>query len=120
MNSLDWFARYLLAGIFLFAGISKFFVLEWFKGARRTELSDGTVELTRRAAFAIAVVEISGALALVVPIQFWTPGMLPRLAAAGLALLTLAACIYRQRRNEFAAPVVALFLLALFVMIGLA
>ncbi|MGD0829856.1 MAG: DoxX family protein [Terracidiphilus sp.] len=119
MNRLDLFALYLLAGIFFFAGISKFIVLEWFKGSQRSGLSQKSVELTRRTAFAVAVLEIAGALALVVPVHLWTPGMLPRVAAGGLALLALAISIYRYRRQQFAEPVIALFLLALFVVIGL-
>ena len=67
---------------------------------------------------AIALVELTGALALIVPFNLWQPGILPLLGAAGLALLTLCACIYHLRRHESAAPIVALFLLTLFVIIG--
>jgi len=46
------------------------------------------------------------------------PEFLPLLAASGLALLMTAAGIYHDLRRESAAPVVALFLLALFVIVG--
>jgi hypothetical protein len=48
----------------------------------------------------------------------WPPYILLRLATAGLALLMVAAGIYHMRRQESAAPSVALFLLALFVIVG--
>jgi hypothetical protein len=66
----------------------------------------------------VAFLEIAGALALVVPLNAWQPDMLARLAAVGLALMTLAVCLYRVRRKEPAAPVMALFLLTVFVIIG--
>lgn len=69
-------------------------------------------------ALVIGVAEIVGALALVVPVDLWPPDILPRLAAATLGLLTVAGGIYHQRRRESAAPNVALFLLALFVIVA--
>jgi uncharacterized membrane protein YphA (DoxX/SURF4 family) len=118
MNNLDWFAQILLAGIFLFAGLSKIFALSQRTTALQTGPSLRGVGLPRLQACAIALAEIAAALALVVPFNLQHPNFLPLLAASGLALLTLAACIYHQRRHEFTAPVVALFLLALFVVVA--
>ncbi|MGA3372101.1 MAG: DoxX family protein [Terracidiphilus sp.] len=118
MNSFEWFAQILLAGIFLVAGFAKIFSLEKQTASPRPEtLSTGYV-LPRRMHWAIALVEISGALALLVPLPLWRPDFLPRLAAGGLALLALAACDYRHSRRESAAPTVALLLLALFVIVA--
>ena len=118
MNSLDLFAQYLLAGIFLFAGLSKIFAYLRPAKAPHTEQDKSRMELPGKMVCAIALLEIAGALALVMPLHMWQPEILPRFAAAGLALLALAACEYRHSRKESAAPVVAVFLLALFVIIG--
>jgi len=117
MNNLDWFAQILLAAIFLFAGLRQAFAFQ-----RATAMQDGfslrCVALPRTPAFLIALVEIALALVLIVPVNLWRPDILPSLAAAGLGLLTLGVFFYRVRRNEPAAPLVALFLLTLFVIVG--
>ena len=118
MNRLDWIAQILMAGLFLFAGISR--IVRFGRKAHAVQTAPGwsTTELPRGLSLVIAVLEIAGALALVVPFNAWQPDVLPVLAAAGLALLTLSICIYRVSRKEPAAPVTALFLLTLFVLIG--
>lgn len=118
VNGLHWTAQILLAAVFLFAGFSE--ILSY---RSRTKVPPGRPTLgfpglPYELAVAIGVVEIAGALALMVPIDLWPPDILPRLAAAGLALLTIAGGVYHQRRRESAAPNVALFLLALFVIVG--
>jgi uncharacterized membrane protein YphA (DoxX/SURF4 family) len=118
VNGLHWVAQILLAAVFLFAGFS-----EIFSYRSRTEVSPvrpslGFPGLAYELALAIGVVEIVGALALVVPVDLWPPDILPRLAAAGLALLAVVGAIYHMRRRESAAPNIALFLLALFVIVG--
>jgi len=119
MNSLDWFAQLLLAGIFVFSGLSKIFAIQRrVKTTAHTSLSCTCSGMPCNVVLAIALVELTGALALIVPFNLWQPGILPLLGAAGLALLTLCACIYHLRRHESAAPIVALFLLTLFVIIG--
>jgi hypothetical protein len=118
MTHLDWFAQYLLAGIFLIAGVGKIFIFHYKSDAGRSGLSGKTIGLTRKAVYSISALEITGALGLILPISFWRPGLAPILSATTLALLMLAACVYRNRRQEFTAPVVALFLLALLVVVG--
>jgi hypothetical protein len=66
----------------------------------------------------VGIAELLGAVGVVVPVDLWPPYVLLRLAAAGLALLMVIAGIYHIRRQESAAPSVALFLLALFVIVG--
>jgi hypothetical protein len=118
MNSLDWFAQIVLAGIFLFAGVGKILIFQGNTRAGLTGLSRRTLGLTRGTVYAIALVEISGALVLLQPLHFWRSLDIQLVAATGLALLALGASIYHLRRKEFAEPVIALFLLALLVMVG--
>ena len=97
MNTLLWIAQIILAGVFLFTGFSKIFAY-------------GQV---------VKVVEArSKAGKIGMPMDLWPPYIFLRLAAAGLALLMVAAGIYHIRRQESAAPSVSLFLLALFVIVG--
>jgi uncharacterized membrane protein YphA (DoxX/SURF4 family) len=117
MNSLDRIAQLLLVGIFLFAGLSKLFAFQWPPQVQAGPSWRGN-GLPRGVAYSIALMEIAGALGLVVPLNLWQPDLLPKLAAAGLALLTLAAFSYHVRRKEPAAPMMALFLLTLFVIVG--
>jgi hypothetical protein len=118
MNKLDWIAQILLACVFLFDGFRR--VLVYFRKAD-PELAGPRANVTAMpfaAACAIALAEICGALGLVAPIHLWRPEVLPMMAAVGLALLTAVAALYRARRNEPSAQVVALFLLAVFVIVG--
>jgi hypothetical protein len=66
----------------------------------------------------VGVLEIAAALVLLAPLGIVPPAMLELLAAATLALLTMAAGIYHVRRHESAAPAAVLFLLTLFVIVG--
>jgi uncharacterized membrane protein YphA (DoxX/SURF4 family) len=117
MNGLDRFAQILIAGIFLFAGLSKIFAFQ-----RPTQPQTGPIgrahELPPRVAYAIAFMEIAGALGLVVPLVLWQTDLLPGLAAIGLAILTLAVSIYHVRHKEPAAPMLVLFCLTLLVLVG--
>lgn len=118
MNGLEQIAQILLVGIFLFAGLSKIFAFQKEPQVQAGPSLRGN-GLSRGVAYAIALTEIAGALGLVVPLSFWQPDLLPRLAAGGIALLTLAAYIYYVRRKEpSAAPMMALFLLTLLVIVG--
>ncbi|MGA2806619.1 MAG: DoxX family protein [Terracidiphilus sp.] len=118
MNNLDWFVQVLLAGVFLFAGLRTILGSQWRAKAPHPGQGDGSFGLPRNLAYGVAVLEIAGALALIVPANLWPPDVIQRLAAAGLALLTLAVFIYQVRRKQQAAPVMALFLLALFVVVA--
>jgi uncharacterized membrane protein YphA (DoxX/SURF4 family) len=118
MNRLDWFAQILVAGVFLIAGLSKILDLQRHASAAGSGPGFQSNEMPHGLAWAIGLLEIAGALALVVPLNLWRPDILPLVAAVGLALLTLGICFYRARRREPAAPVLAMFLLTLFVIIG--
>jgi uncharacterized membrane protein YphA (DoxX/SURF4 family) len=118
MNSLVWVAQVLLAGSFIFAGFSKIFVFKRQKALVQTPLDAGCVGMPDGLAAAIALLEIAGALGLLIPVDLWPPHILVRLCAGELALLAGMIAIYQARRNEHATPSVTMFVLALFVIIG--
>jgi len=118
MNSLIWIAQILLAGVFLFAGISKIYVRRRQTGALQTSLGCSCVGMPDGLAAALATLEIAGALCLLVPVNLWQTAMVIRLAATLLALLAVVTVIYHARRNEHTGNTIAAFLLALFVIIG--
>jgi hypothetical protein len=118
MNGLHLGAQIVLSGVFLFDGLTR--VLAHRHPAKIVPAwpAFGSIRLSHELAVAIALAEIGGALALWIPADLWRPGILPQLAAAGLALLAVAGVVYHMRRKEPAAPNLALFLLALFVILG--
>jgi uncharacterized membrane protein YphA (DoxX/SURF4 family) len=118
MNTLLWIAQIILAGVFLFTGFSKIFAYGQVVKVVEARSKGGQVGMSRAQAVVVGLVEIAGAAGVLVPMDVWPPDVLLRLAAAGLALLMVAAGIYHIRRQESAAPDVALFLLALFVIVG--
>lgn len=123
MNALIWTGQIVLAAVFLFTGISK--IVAYKQLIRTIEARRKTALITMTAAQGrfVGLLEIVGAIGVVLPGAF-TPAalasdyLLVRLSAAGLALLMVGACIYHLRRRESAAPAIAAFLLALFVIVG--
>jgi hypothetical protein len=118
MTNLDRFMEFLVAGVFLCIGFRK--ILSYRRrpkplGARHRNLPLG---LPYGVMVAIGLFEVLLALALIAPIGQFPLASLPLVAASGLAFLTMAAGIYHLRRHETAVPSLALFLLALFVIVG--
>jgi hypothetical protein len=64
------------------------------------------------------LLEIVGAIGLILPMDLLPPHIVVRAAAAALGLLMIIAGIYHVRRKESAAPDVVLFLMAIFVIVG--
>jgi uncharacterized membrane protein YphA (DoxX/SURF4 family) len=118
MNGLLWIAQILLASVFLFTGTSKLFAYERLVMTFQGRSKGGHIGVSRGQAAAIAFAEIAGGLAVLTPETLSPEHLAVRLAASGLALLMVCAGIYHLRRHEEAAPAVALFLLALFVIVG--
>ena len=117
MNALLWIAQVLIAGIFLVTGFGK--LLAYDRVVEAVESHKGRpVRLSRGAAYIAAIAEIAGAIGLLVPGHFNIPYDVILCAAAWLALLMVIAGLYHIRRKESAAPNVALFLLALFIIVG--
>jgi uncharacterized membrane protein YphA (DoxX/SURF4 family) len=118
MNTLLWIVQIVLAGVFLFTGFSKIFAYGQVVKMMETKSKAGRIGVSRGQAVLVGLLEIAGAVGLLAPMDPWPPYILLRLAAGGLALLMVAAGIFHIRRKESAAPSVALFLLALFVIVG--
>jgi|HubBroStandDraft_1064217.scaffolds.fasta_scaffold12168_2 hypothetical protein len=118
MNELLWIAQILLAGIFLAAAAGKLLAFEKVVQVVETRSKGRAVGMTRSQAALIAMAEIAGAIAVVLPIRLDPPHLVTIAAAAWLGLLMVATGIYHVWRQESAAPDVALFLLALFVIVG--
>ena len=118
MNGLLWSAQILLAGIFLFLAAGKLFAYGKFVRLAGFDASGPARTLTQGHAKAIAVAEIIGAVAVILPVQTATPFFLVLAAAAWLALIMVEEGVYHALRRESAAPCVAIFLLALFVLLG--
>ena len=118
MNGLLWIAQILLAGAFLFTGASKILAYDKLVKVVEAKSKGGKMGMSRQQAALVGIAELVGAVGVVVPVDIWPPDVLLRLAAAGLALLMVAAGIYHIRRQESAAPSVALVLLARFVIVG--
>lgn len=118
MNTLLWIAQIILAGTFLFTGFSKIIAYEKLVKVVETRSRAGRIGMSRGQAAMVGLLEIAGAVGVLVPVDVWPPDVLLRLACGGLALLMVAAGIYHNRRQESAAPSVSLFLLALFVIVG--
>jgi hypothetical protein len=118
MNGLLWIAQLILAGVFLLVGVTKIVAYEKLVKELEARSKSGPIGMTRGQAAVVGLLEIVGALGVVVPLDLGGPYFLVLLAAGGLALLMVAAGIYHLLREESAAPSVALFLLALFIIVG--
>ena len=118
MNALFWIAQILLAGVFLFTGAGKLLAYEQLVKAVEKRSKNGKVGMSRLQAGFVGLLEIAGAVGVIMPFDLWPPYILLRLAAAALALLMVAAGSYHLRRQESATPSVVLFLLAIFVIVG--
>jgi hypothetical protein len=118
MNGLLWIAQILLAGVFLFTGVTKLFAFERLVKTLVGRSKGGQIGMSRGQAALLGLAEIAGALGVLTPAALLPAHLLVRLAAGGLALVMIAAGVYHLRREESAAPNMSLFLLAVFVIYG--
>jgi hypothetical protein len=114
MDGMVWIAQFVLAGVLLYVGFTTIFVSEQRAKAMKALPNCTGFGLTRGWVVAIAVLEIAGALCML-GLGLSNTALL--LAASALALLMLAAGIYRALRRELPAPSMVLFLVALFVVV---
>lgn len=117
MNGLLWIAQLILAAVFFTAALGKLFAYE--KVMHVVESAKGKpVTLSRREAILVALAEIAGAIAIMIPDRVAPPHFFVLCAATWLGFLMVGAAIYHVRRKESAAPNIAILLLALFVLVG--
>jgi uncharacterized membrane protein YphA (DoxX/SURF4 family) len=123
VNALIWAGQIVLAAVFLSTGISKIVAYNKLIHAIETNRKSAPITITAAQGRLLGLLEIIGAIGVIIPPDLTPAALAPnylliRLAAAGLSLLMVAACIYHIRRKESAAPAIAAFLLALFVIVG--
>ncbi len=118
MNYLMWTAQGILAGVFFITGASKLLAFSHVKTFLGRKLKGGPIGISTGQGALIGLLEVAGAVGLLTPPSIVPDYMTVILAAAGLALLMVCATIYHFRRKEPAAPDIALFLLAIFVIVG--
>jgi 4-hydroxybenzoate polyprenyltransferase len=116
MNIVLWIASGLLAATYLTVGGMKLLVPKE-RLAKNPSMAAITEEYSEPSIKLIGVVEVAGALGLVLP---WVTGIATALtpaAAVGLALLQVGAMVFHSRRKEYRQwPVNAVFLaLAVFI-----
>jgi hypothetical protein len=123
MNTLIWIGQIILAAVFFLTGGTKLFAYQALVKTLEQRRNTAPIKITTAQGRMIGLLEIAGAAGVIMP-PAWTPAaltpdyLLIRLAAGGLALLMVAATLYHFRRKESAAPAIATFLLALFVIVG--
>jgi len=118
MNVVLWVAQIILAGACLYSGYRKTLVFKRQKNAQRILSEAGCIAMPDELAAAIALLEIAGALILLVPVDLWAPNVLLRLGAAAIAVLAIISSIYRARLQEHTTPNAVMFLLAVLVILG--
>jgi hypothetical protein len=123
MNTLIWIAQVALATVFFVAGVTKIVAYKKLVKTLENRRNTLSIEVSPAQGRALGLLEIVGAIGVIMPPALTPDALVPdyllvRIAAAGLALLMVAATIYHFRRKESAAPSVTVFLLALFVIVG--
>jgi uncharacterized membrane protein len=119
MNTALWIVAGLLSVIYLFSGIAKL-VIPREKLGNMMHASQWALDFSSGSLKAIGVVEILGAIGLMLPALLDIAPYLVPVAALGLVLVMAGAVIVRLRRNESGLALVDLtyLLLAAFVVIG--
>jgi hypothetical protein len=118
MNIVLWVAQIILAGACLHSGLSKVLIFGRQKRVQAGLPAAGCVAMPDELAAAIALLEIAGALILLVPVDLWAPNILLRLGAAGVGMLAIVSSIYRARLKEHTTPNMVMLLLAVLVIVG--
>jgi len=121
MDVFNWIAQLLLAGIFFFAGASKLVAYRKVVKLLESRPRRKAILLPKWQGVLIGLLEVSAALALVIPTP-WLPFALAQhhllvcMASLGLALLMVVAATYHIRRKEPSSPEFTLFLLSFLVL----
>jgi len=115
MNLALWVIQGILASIFVMAAGMK--LLSYPKYRAMLEKS-GPTGMTRGVITLLGIVELAGVAGLILPMALNIDPWLTVWAAAGLAVIMLAATVFHIRRHEPTVMTVVLFVLAVFVVVG--
>jgi uncharacterized membrane protein len=116
MNTALWIVQALLALVFLLVGVMKVIMPK----ERAAERAPYVEDLTAGQLRTIGILEILGAIGLILPALTGILPWLTPLAAVGLALTMIGAMIVHIRRKEYTSLImpVVLFVMAVFVAYG--
>ncbi len=78
MNTLLWIAQLLLAGAFIFTGVGKVLAYDELVKAVEARSKGGKIGMSRGLAAQVGLLEIVGAIGVVLPIDLWPPHILLR------------------------------------------
>jgi uncharacterized membrane protein YphA (DoxX/SURF4 family) len=117
-NTMLWAAQISLACVFFYAAFSKVFASRRHAHPGGESLLFACDGLPCRMVQLLALLEFVCALCLIVPIDIWPAHLLPRVAAAVLATLIVVTVAHHVHHKQPAAPIVAVFFLALLVLVG--
>jgi uncharacterized membrane protein len=118
MNNLLWGAQILLAGIFLFTASGKLFDYEQLVRVIEGRSKGRPIGISHWQSVVIGLAEVAGALGLLIPAWLDPSHEVVLCAAAWLALIMIAACLYHLRRKDPMSPTVLFLLLAVLVIAG--
>lgn len=116
-RSFLWAMQSLLGCVLVYAGVSRTLMRSHAADGKEHFVFDCD-ELPCWLASFIALLEIAGGLCLLVPAGFWTRDLWVQVVAGVMAALMAYTAYYHMRRKGPAAPVIAVFLMAVFVIIG--
>jgi hypothetical protein len=117
-NTMLWAAQIALACALFYAAFSKVIPGRVAASGGAESLVFACDGMPCMVAKLLALLEFAGALCLIVPFEVWPAHLLARVAASVLAALILVTGIHHVRHKQHTAPIVALFFLALFVLVG--
>lgn len=115
MNVALWVTQGILAFVFLMAGGMKLFSYQKYRAMLE---KSGPTSVTRGQITFLGLVELAGAAGLVLPMALNIAPWLTVWAAAGLAVIMLAATVFHIRRHEPPVMTGVLFVLAVLVAVG--
>jgi len=118
MNTVLWIVQLIMAGVFIFTGASKVLAYDQLKKVVEARSKGKPIGMNRGLAAQVGLLEIVGAIGLILPMDLFPPHLVVLSAAGCLGLLMIFGSIYHIRRQEAATPDVVLFLMALLVIVG--
>ena len=107
-----------MAGVFIFTGAGKMLAYDKLKQVAEARSKGKPIGMSRGLAAQVGLLEIIGAIGLILPMDLFPPHLIVLSAAACLGLLMILGSIYHIRRQDSAVPNVVLFLMALLVIVG--